>query len=329
MNNTKIEPTTANPKPKSTFKSILHGIIKFIFAATIIYFAGRQLVGNWGEVSQYHWKINPLLLVLSVILHLLTFGILSKMWCILINAFGHKVSFRHSFKISYISNLGRYIPGKIWPVLGMIYLLDKIKINKETAFASWGVATIFGLPPAFLAGFITFSMYPEMLKGTFGDNVGIGSIIVVGCIFVCSLILVFAPNMSIDIFNIVLKKLKRPTVKFRLQKKVALEVYIGYFIGWTFYGLAFYTFMHAIIDNPDIPFIVGIGSFIMAYVIGYLAFFSPGGLGARELVLITVLTPFLGPIVSGIAVAARVWNLICELIAALIALLIKINGKRI
>ena len=115
---------------------------------------------------------------------------------------------------------------------------------------------------------------------------------------------------------------------FWYYDKVALQVYLGYFVGWICYGVSFYTFMNAIMIDPEIPVIAGIGSFVLAYIIGYLAFFSPGGLGARELVLITVTSPFLGPVASGVAVTARVWNLISEVVAAGIALLIKMEGKR-
>ncbi|MCK4572859.1 MAG: hypothetical protein KAU36_00740, partial [candidate division Zixibacteria bacterium] len=86
--------------------------------------------------------------------------------------------------------------------------------------------------------------------------------------------------------------------------------------------------MHAVMDNPAVPVIAGIGAFVLAYEIGYLTVFAPGGLGARELVLITVLTPFLGPVAAGMAVAARIWNLVTEFIAALIALLIKFDKNK-
>jgi hypothetical protein len=309
-------------------RSFLVTAIKFVLAATVIYFAGRQLVTNWSEVSGYHWTINPLLIILSVVFHLITFVVLSKMWCLLITAFGFDVPLKYGFKVAYIANLGRYIPGKIWQVFGMVYLLKKININKEVALASWGIATLFGLSPAFLAGFITICFYPEMLSHTLSGNLGIGPFVAVAVTFAASFVLVFAPDKAMALFNWILKTLRRPPVQFKLKKKVALQVYLGYFIGWICYGISFYTFMNAIMVKPDIPVIAGIGSFVMAYIIGYLTFFSPGGLGARELVLTTVLSPFLGPMAVGLAVAARVWNLISEFIATVIALLIKLEKKK-
>jgi len=309
-------------------KSFLVTGIKFVLAATVIYFAGRQLVINWSNISQYHWTINPLLIVLSVVFHLITFVLLSKTWCLLMTAFGFDIPLKYGFKFAYIATIGRYIPGRIWPIFGMVYLLKQININKEIAFASWGIATIFGLPPAFLAGFITFSFYPQMLSGALGSNPGITPFVAVAVAFAASILLILAPDKAIALFNWILKVLKRPPVQFKLGKKVALQVYLGYFIGWICYGISFYIFLNAIMDKPNIPVIAGVGSFVMAYIIGYLAIFSPGGFGARELVLTTALYPFLGSIASGVAVAARAWNLVSELLATLIALSIKLEKRK-
>ncbi|MEA3296717.1 MAG: lysylphosphatidylglycerol synthase domain-containing protein, partial [candidate division Zixibacteria bacterium] len=182
--------TESEDKAQRSFgKKLLVTAVKFVLAVIVIYFAGRQLVANWSEVSQYHWTIDPLLIVLSVVLHLVTFALFSKVWCLLIGAFGHQVPLRHGFKIAYIANLGRYIPGKIWPVIGMVYLLKQINISKETAFASWGIATLLGLPPAFLAGAITVFFFPEMLTGSLSGDSVTGPVVAIALTFGASLFL--------------------------------------------------------------------------------------------------------------------------------------------
>ncbi len=79
--------------------------------------------------------------------------------------------------------------------------------------------------------------------------------------------------------------------------------------------------------TTKVPVVAGIGAFVAAYIIGWMALFAPGGIGAREWVLTTVLTPFLGPVAAGVAITARGWNLCSEILAAIIALLIKMKGK--
>ena len=218
--------------------------------------------------------------------------------------------------------------GHILFIFGMVYLLKQIDVKKEVAFASWGIATILGIPPAFLVAFITIYFHPEMVVEVFGEGVGVGPLVALIAIFAASAVLVFWPRRTIGLYNWVLRILRRPPVQLQLDKRVAFGVYLGYFVSWICYGISFYTLMHAVMDQPNIPVIAGIGAFVLAYEIGYLAIFAPGGIGARELVLITVLTPFLGPVAAGMAVAARVWNLATEFIAALIALLIKFDKTK-
>ncbi len=286
------------------------------------------MVNNWAEISQYEWEINPLLIILSIVFHLITFVFFSGMWCVLIRAFGYEIPFKYAFKISYIADMGRYIPGKVWSVFGMVYFLNKINVKKEVAFASWGVAIIMGFIPGFSLVFISLCFHPEMMPEVLRGGTGIVPYLAVALTVLAAAVLALAPDKSMILFNWFLKLLKRPQIQFKLKKKVALSILLGYFIGWIFYGLGFYTFINAIMVEPELPIVAGVGSFAMAYLIGYLSFFTPGGLGARELVLTTVLAPFLGPVAVGVAVAARVWNIISEIIAALIALSIKMEGKR-
>ena len=54
----KIETVIEENKEKSSRKRYFAVAIKLILAAIVIYFAGRQLVVNWAEISQYDWEIN-------------------------------------------------------------------------------------------------------------------------------------------------------------------------------------------------------------------------------------------------------------------------------
>ncbi|PWB69221.1 hypothetical protein C3F09_10435, partial [candidate division GN15 bacterium] len=154
--------------------------------------------------------------------------------------------------------------------------------------------------------------------------VGIGMYLVALATVLVSLMLIFAPNKSLALANFGLKLIKRQPIHFNIAMRDAVGVYLGYMVGWMIYGLAFWVFLHALIENPGVPLLVGIGSFIIAYQIGYLAIFTPGGLGARELVMIGLLTPYVGPLAAGIAVAARIWNTISDIIASAIALRLRI-----
>ncbi len=303
------------------------GLLKYSLAAVAVYFAGAQVAHQWPELTSYDWQINIGWLILSIIGHLVTFLLFSRVWCILISGFGYKVPLKYGFKIAYIANLGRYIPGKIWPVFGMTYLAKQIGVREEVAVTSWIVAMLFTLPSAFMAGAFAVILYPDLLAEVhevlYGTTAWIFAAVTLGV----SLVLVLVPNKFLAIFNIGLRLFKRPPLGFRLSVRTAAGVYGGYFVCWLCYGLSFWVLIKAIVAEPAIPALATAGSFILAYQVGYLAMFAPGGLGVRELALGALLTPFLGPVSAGIAVAARVWNIVCELTATIIAWNIKFTDR--
>jgi len=308
--------------------SLLKNSIKVILVIIVLYFVYKQLSENWAEVVNYSWTFNIPLLLLSIIMHLITFILFSKVWCILIKAFGFDVPLKYAFKIGYITNLGRYIPGKIWPVIGMSYLAKKINISEEVSITSWIVALIFTLPPSFLAGFMCVVFYPEIMTSDILQFLNIWVYLAAAFILIFSILIIVIPNKVFSLFNILLKKIGRQEIQFKIGIKTALAVYFGYFICWLCYGFAFWLFLSSIVADKTLPVIPAVGSFILAYQLGYLAFFAPGGIGVRELVITIILTPYLGSITAGIAVAARIWNMVVEIIAATIAWFIKFSNNK-
>jgi uncharacterized membrane protein YbhN (UPF0104 family) len=310
-------------------KVYLKRFIKFILFLAVVYFAGRQLASNWSGAIAYSWKLNFTYLSISFILHMITLILFSRGWCTVLEALGHRIGWIQGFKISYLANLGRYIPGKFWQIFGMIYLLRQVNVGKKTAFASWALSWMYGLPPAFLLSGIAAFFYRDLLSGLLGgffDNYIyiIGFLILV---IVLSIVFLFVPDYSIKFLNFVLKLLRREKVDFQFKKVMALRVFALYFISWIIYGAAFYFLIKGLDPTAEVPFMVGLGAFVLAYVVGLLALFSPGGLGVRELILNLLLSPFFGPVVAGIVIAARIWSLVAEIASAGIALLIHLKRK--
>ena len=310
-------------------KSILKNSVKFVLFATALYFAGRQLSKNWSEALAYDWELNYPYLLISMILQIVTLAMFSKSWCTVLEAIGFKIKFWQGFKISYLANLGRYLPGKFWQLFGMIYLLKEVNVGKKAAFSSWALSWIYGLPPAFLLCGIAALSYDKLLSDLVGGifNNVYYIIAFIAIIFGSSVLFIFIPDYSIKFLNFILKLLKREKIAFKFEKIKAFKIYAFYFIAWIIYGLAFFFLLKGLDSSSNVPFMVGLGSFVLAYVVGLLALFSPGGLGVRELILISLLTPYFGAISSGIVLAARIWSLVAEFFTAGIALIIHLRER--
>lgn len=303
-------------------KSILT-LLKITLTFIILYFLYRQVAHHWQEIRAYEWEIHWGYMILSVIVGIGTFFVLSTVWLRIIAGFGHKLSMTKAFRIFYLSNLGRYIPGKIWQLFGILYLTQKEGIPPERAVASFIFSQMIGIPASLLVFVLAAQIEPKLLVdqvAILGDK---SAYLITAAMVAVSLAIVLWPQKVFAIANVILRKLKRPQAVFTLDKKVALTIFVGYSVSWIMYGTAFWLFTRAVTNGAGCSLVAAVGAFIVAYQIGYLALFAPGGFGPRELILGVMLAPFLGPIAPAVAIGARLWAIVIEGLAALLALAVK------
>jgi hypothetical protein len=108
-----------------------------------------------------------------------------------------------------------------------------------------------------------------------------------------------------------------------LPHRALYQAVVGNLIAWVLYGIAFQLFVAGILGRASGSTADYVAVWAVAYVLGYLAFAVPAGLGARELALTDALTT-VGLATVGqaavIAVTARLWVTMLEIVPALIFL---------
>ncbi len=300
-------------------KTRTKNIIKVAIAALVLYFVADKFIANWSQIETYPWRLNYLQLTASVALHLLAFLLLSEVWCWLMRSYGYRVKVKHAFKIAYLLNLGRYIPGKIWPVFGMAYLAKRIGISERESVSSWIVAQLYAnLSSALLC--ISIALIEPSIRDYLFQTLPESVVIAAVTLVVVGLgLLIASPHLMNNVLNFALRRLKRSEVELQITRGASLRLLFGYIVAWSLYGFAFWVFINSLSPEIQVAPLVSIGAFVVAYQIGYLAFFAPGGIGVREAAISIVLKPYIGEAAFGVAIAARLWNMIVEISAALIA----------
>jgi len=304
-------------------KKIAIFTLKLALTGVLIYYVAHQVWINWDQIGAFDWQFDPLYLLLSLAFAIAALFIFAAAWGRVVSGFGHQLSVFASFRILNLSNLGRYIPGKIWQVFGMLYLAKQKNIPEEQAAASFVIYQMFTIPASLLVWVFAAQFESALLIDKF-KIMGAGSAYTLGGfgLLVC-LLLVFFPQPFLKIANFLLKRFGRPVAVFGLDKSVALQAFVGYFIGWIVFGLAFWFFLLSVLGDTAPSMIVAVGLYNVAYQIGYLALFAPGGLGPRELIIGVLLEPFVGPIAPALALVARLWSILIDSSAAIAALGIK------
>jgi len=309
---------------QSSSKKLLLFIIKLILFAVVAYFIYLQFRGNWNDIKTYQWQINnAALLILSVFCALISLLIFAATWGKVVQGFGDRLSLPVAFKISYLSNLGRYVPGKIWQLFGIIYIARQHGLSPEKATASFVISQLFTTVSAFLILALSAQIEPAIIIDQIAFMGKGSAYLFTSGMVVLSLFVIIWPNQILSLTNFILRKFSRPELTFKIDKKVAPAIFLGYCVGWIFYGVALWMFIKSIVPETDIGLIPSVGIFAGSYQIGYLALFAPGGIGPRELVMGQMLLPFLGGVAPMVAILSRLWTTVIEILATLISMMVK------
>lgn len=318
-------------KKTPEWKRALRWVVQIAVIGAIGFFLVRTVVRNWQEVAAYDWRFNPWLLAASLLLLGGTIFYMIVLWRWLLVRLGARIKLGAAVRIFSISSLGRYLPGKVWQVVGMVYLGHREGVRAEAGVWAALLAQILAVLSGFLVAVGALFIEQERMLAVLLERAGLESISLWWMVIpVAGILVLIHPRILERLTNWLLKLLKREPIKFNLSYPGLLVFFLLYIISWLAYGTAFFLFLASVNPLPLTDWVVVTGGFTGAYIVGLLAIFVPGGLGVREGILAVFLTSIVGP---GVAVALsfgqRLWFTAVELTFVLISAIFlrRKNGK--
>ena len=263
-----------------------------LVTVVVVALVARALARNWAEFRTLHvaLAVRPLWIATSALLVLLTYVAQIESWRAVLAGWRQRLSFGAAARTWSLANLGRYVPGKVWSVAGLVVLAERAGVERApaaaSAFASQALAV--GTGSAVVAACTPHATSPLRL----GVAV-LAAAVTVG-------LLVWPPAVRL-IGRLV--QAERPLEPLRPAAVVAAAAFS--LVGWVIYGAAFWALARGLVAPPTaaLSLPLAVGTFALGYILGWLALFAPGGVGVRELVFVGLLAPALG---SGGAVAVSV-----------------------
>ena len=243
-------------------------------------------------------------LALTFPLLLAGFACLVASWNVLLAKSGYAVGFGEGLAALGLSILGNYVPGKVWLIMGRAGY-----VAERRAYPLAKVSVL-----SFHAQLI--SLWAGLLLG------GLGALAVGGVRIWGPLILLLWLALTLTIFSRGVHGLVARVVGKLIGRHLSIPLLsfastshaiVWALLAWMCWSLAFYLFLISLGLAGLSP---GDGlAFPLAATLGVLAIFAPGGLGAREGVLVAylVLAGQSAADATTVAVAARLWFLVAEL----------------
>ena len=260
----------------------------------------------WHEVQRLSVPIVLAALALNLC------GLLCSLmvWREMLADLGSRLSIAEAWRIMFIGQLAKYIPGSIWPVLAQSELGADRGIPRRSSALSvllcYAVMTASGAAVAAIA-------LPFARARTTDQYFWILILVPVS-------ILLLSPPVLNRLLAFVLRLARQPALE-RGVSYVGLARSIAWAIAsWAFNGLTVYVLLRQLAGHPQGTLLVSVGAYSLSWTAGFLAVFAPAGAGVREAVMVAVLsTRTTTAIALTIALVTRATAVLCDAITGAVA----------
>ena len=253
-------------------------------------------------------------------------------WNLVLGGLGYQTNLIGSIRVWLLAESRRWLPGGIWGYASRATQAGELGVPVTVASASMLIELLITMAAAAIVSLIGVAFHYNDLADTIhrmvldNSNIHLGIPAVGGLVLILAA-LVFATHRSL------IRKISNLTEKFKLLSGVKFDwsrigAALGYMTLMAVVNGTIGVCLLPIIDSTaSVPVAAMIAATATAWIIGFLAFFSPGGVFVREAALATLLLPWI-PYETGIAMA--VLSRIAQLAAELICMLpIVLPGRRL
>ncbi len=286
---------------------------QWIFAAAIVWAAVVALRGQWSAAAGRlaALSIGWLWIALATVIVLLTYVLLIDTWRRLVGGWGGYLPFGTASRIWFVSNLGKYLPGKVWSIAAMSLMAREQAVSPVAAAGSSILIQLITISTGIgLALFMSVRAVDQP-----------GLAIVVGLVLATAIAsLPFTlPRLASVTSGLTGRTIEVPP----LATGTLLLTVARSLVSWLAYGVAFQFFVRGILGSAAGATTSYIAVYAASYILGFLALFAPGGVIVRESALVAgmVRLGLAGQADAfAVAVASRLWLTVVELLPGFIYL---------
>jgi uncharacterized membrane protein YbhN (UPF0104 family) len=292
------QPATPRPSRRADLLAIVFVVVAVGVAVWALRDDFPSMLTAIGRIAW--WR--PVVAFAGIVLGLLA---TAEVWKHCLGALGSPVSSRAAREIFFPAQVGKYLPGSVWPFLAQMKFARERGVPGGMALLAGSVFLVVHLVTSVIVGALLLVSQPDLVS-RFGWA---------GVCIPLALVLLHP-----KVINFLARKLAKRsgTTPPVLRWSGMVRPVLWMLPAWLGYGVAGYVLADPFTDSVLQLAVVCTGAFALGWLVGLLVFLAPAGVGAREAVLILALTPLLGaPAAATVSLMLRVGHTLADLTLAL------------
>ena len=291
--------------------------VGLVVVLVVISFGILALRGSWSDARAALERLSVVDLVASAVPGAAALWLMYVAWRSFLTAVGATLPTRDARRMFFTTQLGKYVPGSVWPVLLQVEVAKRNGVPRVKILAGYALAFGGGIISGAVVGLLVL------------DGPATGWVPITALVGGLAGILLAGMLLDGRAFGVLGARLgRRPEGRIgrfagfdfsRLDRGATLRAVVAIFGAWGALGLHAWLLARPLgASATDLPFVMG--SFAFAWIAGMVAIPVPAGAGVREVVLVLTVGELLGrPEATVIALASRLLLLLLELGAGALA----------
>ena len=286
-------------------------VISYAFMVAAVAFLVLAIARQWDEftatLARMEWRFVALAASMGVVA--VGGGVQSFRYSIAATA--ELIPLGPSAHAFLVSQLGKYVPGAVWAVVAQVQLMRQHGVSRARGALGSLISMVVALGTAVVVGAI----------GVFAAGGSIASFWwLIPVAVACALVLVpRALTWSLRRLAPVHRRFAG-FVEVEINGRALVQSAFWCCVSWIFWGLQFWLLMRGLGYDGGRLVWLAIGSYALAWAVGRVVVFAPGGIGPREAALVAILSVFVpGGDALALAVITRVLMALLDILGAALA----------
>ena len=286
--------TDPSPVPRVSRAKVATTAIGVLIALAACAFVARTLLRDRHQISEALAGASPGWIALAAVLAVVGMTAIAVPWRQAIRVFGDDLPLSQVIARYFVGEIGKYLPGGVWPILGRGELATRWGVRRPAAYGS----VVLSLLTLYLGAMSVVVLgLPALVSG--GD--GPGPVVVVALL----------PLGLAALHPAVLRRLlrqaervsRRPIELVIPSWGASVSLVVRYVPAWLAIGGATWAVARAL--DPQAPLLEVGTAAVLSWVVGFVLVPVPGGVGVREAAFVAAAGSLDPGIAAAVALAAR------------------------
>ena len=266
----------------------------------------RELASSWDEVTASVGGADPLLLVTALLVGVISMTSIGMAWGRCISVVGARLPRRAVLRSYFVGQLGKYVPGGIWPVVGRAEMARREGVGGSAAYGS----TVLSMSLTYLAAALV-STSAWLLFARDDRNQTwwpIAGLVLAG-------VTALHPAIVTRVLSLLRRVSRRHLDLVVPSWGTSVGLLMRHVPAWLGISTATWLVARALDSTPpDLSNLVFATS--LSWLLGFLAFGVPGGIGVREAIFIATVQLTSSGVAVAVALVARVLFVVVDVAGA-------------